>query len=154
MNYLQRNKGISVIELLFSIAILVILSSVSIAVFSNLSNAESLDRDVTIVANYIEKARTMSINSVDSLVHGVKIESNKVTVFKSSTFSSANSLESYDIPTKTVISDINLTGAATTFYFDKLTGVPSATGTITLSQSSGSESKTIIIYGTGIIDIQ
>lgn len=142
------------IEVLFSLAIMAILSGVSISVFSNLSNTQSLDRDVTIVNNYIDKARAMSIHSVDSLVHGVKFESHKITVFKSSTFSIGNSIESYDIPTKTVISDIHLTGSATTVYFDKLTGVPSATGTITLSQANGSQSKNIIIYGTGIIDIQ
>jgi hypothetical protein len=84
----------------------------------------------------------------------VKFESHKITVFKSSTFSTSNSIEFYDVPTKTIISDIHLTGSATTVYFDKLTGVPSATGTITLSQANGSQSKNIIIYGTGIIDVQ
>jgi Tfp pilus assembly protein FimT len=154
MNYSSKIRGITVIEILFTVAILAVLSQISISVFSGLANSQALDRDVTIVANYIDKARTMSINSVNSLVHGIKFESSKITLFQSSTFSLANTVDVYDIPAQTTISNISLTGANTSLYFNKLTGVPSATGTITLTDSQGERSKSIIIYGTGVVDIQ
>jgi len=149
-----KNRGISIIEILIGISIIAILSSVSISVFSGLSHNVSLDRDANIVASYIDRARTASINSVDSMEHGVFFETHKVTVFKSSTYSVANTELYYDIPSKSVISDISLTDGVSSIYFDKLTGAPNQTGTIVVSSSDGTNSKTITIYATGIVDIQ
>ena len=151
---LKKNLGITIIELLAAVAIMGILGAVSVSVFSKLANNSSLDRDVTIINSYIEKARTESINSVNSLEHGIKFEANKITVFKSVTFSAGNTETYYDIPGKSRISAINLTGGATTVYFNKLTGAPSVTGTVVVSQTNGSETRTITIYATGIVDIQ
>jgi hypothetical protein len=119
-----------------------------------LSNTTSLDRDVTVVASYIEKARTEAINSVNSLEHGVKFETNKITVFKNTSYSVSNTEIVYDIPGKSEISAINLTGGATSIYFNKLTGTPNVTGTVTVSLTDGSSSRVITIYATGIVDIQ
>lgn len=154
MRKFSRNKGITLIEILASIAIMLLLGSISISVFSRLANTTSLDRDVSIVASYIEKARTEAINSVDSLVHGVKFETNKVTVFKNTRYSLANEEVYYDIPGKTIISNISLAGGATSIYFNKLTGSPNVTGTITLALFDGTSERFITIYATGIIDIQ
>lgn len=150
----SNSRGITLVEILASIAIMFILGSISISVFSSLSNTTSLDRDVAIVASYIEKAHTMAINSVDSLEHGIKFETNKVTVFKSTSYSVANTEVYYEIPGKSEISAINLSGGATSVYFNKLTGAPNVTGSVVVSLVDGSASKTITIYATGIVDIQ
>lgn len=151
---IKANAGISLMEILIGIAIMLILGSVSISVIANLSNSVSLDRDANVVASYIDKARTMAINSVDNVEHGVRFETNKVTVFKTTSYSVANTEAAYDIPTKSEISSINLSGGGTSFYFNKLTGTPSKSGNIVLSLEDGSETKTITIYATGIVDIQ
>lgn len=141
-------------EVLIGIAIMGILGSVSISIFAGLSNSTSLDRDVNIIASYIDKARTMSINSVDSLEHGVKFETNKITVFKTTTYSVANTKSYYDVPPKSNISSIILSGGGSSLYFNKLTGAPDKTGTVVVSLADGSKTKTITIYATGIVDIQ
>lgn len=142
------------IEILASIAIMFLLGSMSIRVFSDLANSSSLDKDVSIVVSYIDKARADAINSVLSLPHGVKFETNKVSTFKNTSYSVSNLESYYDIPSKTRISSINLTGGATSLYFNKLTGVPSVTGTIVVSLANGNATKTITIYGTGVIDVE
>lgn len=136
------------------IAIVGILTRMSVSLFARLANSTSVDRDVSVVASYIERARTLSINSVSSVVHGIKFQTNTVTVFKTSTYSVANTESTYAIPSKSKISSINLTGGATSIYFDKLTGVPSATGTITMMLYDNTNPRTITIYGTGVVDIQ
>ena len=150
----NKKRGISIIEILISIGIIAILSSVSVYVFARLAQNISLDRDANVVVSYIDKARTMSINSVDSIEHGVYFEANKVTVFNSTAYSPSNIDSYYDIPAKSVITSIDLTGGASALYFDKLTGAPNNSGTITLTSSDGTESKLITIYATGIVDIQ
>jgi Tfp pilus assembly protein FimT len=151
---IKTNTGISLMEILIGISIMLILGSVSISVIANLSNSVSLDRDTNIVASYIDKARTMAINSVDDVEHGVRFETNRVTVFKTTNYSVANTEATYEIPTKSEISSISLVGGGTSFYFNKLTGTPSKSGNVVLSLKNGSETKTITIYATGIVDIQ
>jgi hypothetical protein len=131
-----------------------ILGSVSISVFSGLANSISLDKDTSNIASYIDKARTMSINSVNSLEHGVLFATKKVTVFKTTIYSVANTEAFYDVSGKSNITAISLTGGATSLFFNKLTGAASKTGTITVTSTDGTKTKTITIYGTGIVDIQ
>ena len=151
---MKKNKGISILEVLISIAILSILGGLSISVFSRLSNSTSLDRDATITLSYINKARTKAINSVNSTPHGIKLETNKVSIFSGTSYLIANVEDFYSIPYTASISSINLSNASTELYFNELTGTPSATGTITLSGTNTDTTKVIIIYATGLAEIQ
>ena len=149
----RKHRGISVLEILMAVAIIGILVAISVSVFSSLSNSQSLERDAQNVHSQIEKARTMAINSVDGVEHGVKFTSSKVEVFSGTAYiASPSNVEAYyDIPTKSTI-----TGGIGSLYFAKLTGNSSAgsSWTVTVSPASGGASKTIIIYGTGISEIQ
>ena len=151
---LKAAQGFSAIEILTTIAIVGILIAISVSVFSSLSNSQSLDRDAQSVLSYIEKARTMAINSVDGVEHGVKFTASSIEVFSGTVYYADNVESSYDIPAKYTISDISLTGGATELYFAKLTGNASKSGTVTVSPAAGGADKTIVIYGTGISEIQ
>lgn len=162
MQYLAtvRRKGISLIEVIFAIAIAGILIAISVSVFSSLSNSQSLDRDAQNVHSQIEKARTMAINSVkapgteNASEHGVKFSSDKVEVFAGTAYDADNVESQYDIPAKFTISDIDLVGGGEELYFNKLTGNASKSGAITISPAAGGAGKTIAIYATGISEIQ
>lgn len=151
---MKTKEGLSVIEILMTIAIAGILMVVSVSVFSSLSNSQSLDRDAQNVRSQIEKARTMAINSVDGVEHGVKFTSSKIEVFSGTVYNANNVEAHYDIPAKSTISSIALTGGATELYFAKLTGNASKSGTVVVSPASGGTGKTISIYATGISEIQ
>src|SRR3989344_2681062 len=150
----RKHRGISVLEILMAVAIIGILVAISVSVFSSLSNSQSLDRDAQSVLSYIEKARTMAINSVDGTEHGVKFTSSKVEVFSGTVYDADNVEASYDIPTKYTISNISLTGGATELYFAKLTGNASKSGTVTVSPAAGGADKINVIYCTGISERQ
>ncbi|MFA6050158.1 MAG: prepilin-type N-terminal cleavage/methylation domain-containing protein [Candidatus Paceibacterota bacterium] len=149
---MSQKKGITLIELLVAISITTIITAISVSVFSGLSNSTSLDRDANIILSYVTKARTKAIDSVDSLAHGVSFASTSVKVFAGTTLSAASVSESYTLRGAARISTVNLTNATSSFYFNKLTGNPSATGSITVTLAG--ESKTIVIYATGIAEIQ
>lgn len=149
-----KNRGITVLEVLMSIAIMGILGAMSVSVFSGLANSISLDKDASNIVSYIDKARTEAINSIDSVEHGVFFETKKVTIFRTTTYSVANAESYYDVSNKSNITSISLTGGATSLYFNKLTGAASKTGSIVVTSADGSKTKTITIYATGVIDIQ
>lgn len=145
-------KGVSLLEIIITISVLLMLGSISVSVFSDLSNSTSLDKDANIIASYIDRARGEAIDSVFSVPHGVYLESDKISIFSGTTYSIGDLESYYDVSSKSSISSIDLTGGVTSFYFEKLTGIPSATGTITVSSDDGS--RLITIYGTGVVDVE
>lgn len=148
------NRGFTIFEVLISIAIIVIIGSISVSVFSRLSNSTSLDKDAHIVLSYIEKARAMAINSVDAVEHGVKFDTNSVKIFSGTAYNVSNIETDYNLPGSATISAINLSPAGSEVFFEKLTGNASATGTITVLSSKNGSTKVINIYGTGLAEIQ
>ncbi len=140
------------LELLVAISITFILCAISVSVFSRLSNSTSLDRDANIVLSYISKARTKAIDSVDSLAHSVNFASTSVKVYSGTSITTASLKETYRLPSGTSITSVSLSNGTTSLYFNKLTGNPSATGSITLRRAG--ENVVIRIYATGITEIQ
>jgi len=149
------NSGFNIIEILIILAILAIFVSLSITVFLNLSNNQSLEKEVTTSLSFIEKARMKTINSSFQSQYGVKLASTSVTIFPGTTYVQGNaSNTAYTLGGKAYISSINLTNGGTSFYFQKLTGKPSATGTITFRLTGTTTEKYIIINSAGLAEVQ
>lgn len=143
------NKGITIVELMIVIAIIIILVAVALPKFSEMRNIEVLKSATEDVLSMINKARTQTLSSVDSSEYGVHFQSDKVIIFKGTNYSAgASTNEELLILTPANISNINLTSGATNLYFSRLTGNPSRTGTVTIS--NGSFTRIITISATGI----
>ncbi len=147
----MNNRGFSALEIIITISISFILTAISVSMFSRLSNNTSLDKDANIVLSYISRARSAAIDSKDALAHGVKFASTTVYIYSGTTYPGTHS-ESYNLLSGANISSLSLSNRSTSFYFNKLTGTPSATGTVTVSRNGSS--KSIIIYATGVSEIQ
>ncbi len=142
-------------ETLIAIAILVLLAALTVSAFYNKYRTVTVDKDVQNVISYLDKARNQSIAAVNSSSFGVKFSSNKVYFFKGSVFSTSTTQMTYTLSSGVTLSPISLTGNATELYFDRLTGEPSVTGTVTFSSANGSSSnKTVIIRSTGLAEAQ
>lgn len=145
------NKGFSIVEMLVAVSILVIIAALSVSVFSRISNGSSLEKESQIILSMVTKARTESINSVNDTTHGIKFTGSSVALFRGTTYSVSNVESVYNLQS-TTLSNISLTGGVSELYFKKLTGNPSASGSVTVS--TGDTSKIMTIYGTGLAEIQ
>lgn len=156
MNVKNRNDlGFTAIEVLIAIVISGIFVMLSVSVFSNLSNNQSLDKETNLSLSLIEKARMKTINSSNLSEYGVKFASTSVTIFPGTIYTSANASNTvYSLGGKAYIYDISLSNGTTTFYFNKLTGKPSATGTITFRLTGTTTEKIILINSAGLAEIQ
>lgn len=154
-------KAFTLPEILVAIAVMAILSAIGIATFSSVLRYQSVEKDTDIVLSYVKKSRDLTINSVGNVEHGVHFASSSVSVFTGTTYSSGAETSVYVLNPRVLITSVSLSSGASSLYFNKITGEPSATGTITLSlsddagtSSSSSTTKRIMIYGTGLAEIQ
>ena len=141
-------KAFTLIEILFVISILGILLAIVLPQFNNMRSNQILNSSVADIVSVINKASSQSLASLDSSVYGVRFDSDKVTIFKGTSFdvnSPTNEIVLVNSPAS--ISNISLTGGVASFYFNRLTGIPSATGNVTVTVSSVSKSITIDSLG-------
>jgi Tfp pilus assembly protein FimT len=152
MTYLlERQKGITVAEIIIAVAILAILFSVMLPALGKMRENQTLQSAVSDVASLISRARAETLASIDSSSYGVHFEADRVIIFKGTIYTDGDpNNQETQIISPASISDINLSGGADV-YFERLTGNPSISGTVTVS--SPNFSKTITISGTGSVSI-
>jgi Tfp pilus assembly protein FimT len=148
--YKNKTQGISIIEVLMVVAIISIVTSISVGIFSSLSNKQTLDKEAEVVVSYINKTRSNAINSLSNKEHGVSFAS---TIYHGTSAVSPATSTVYTLSSKHTIWNVSLTNNLSNFYFYRLSGEPSATGTLQIRHVDGS-SKTINIYGTGFVEVQ
>ena len=93
--------------------------------------------------------------SVDSSEYGVRFQSDQVIIFKGKIFSAeAPDNKITNISSPSSISNVTLGGISSStgeLYFERLSGIPSKIGTITISTPSAS--KIITISATGAVSL-
>ncbi len=155
INRLGLKKGMSVPEVLVVIGILVTVFSLSYFSFTRISDYNSADKHAAVVQTFIERARQNSLNSRNNAAYGIQVSSSSVSIFEGSTYSATGTFARLATPAGVQLQAVTLTGSVTSVVFSKITGEPSATGTITYrSPRTSSTTKTITIYGTGHSEVQ
>ncbi len=144
-------KGFTAIELLISVAVLIILISVIVYSFTTLKASQSMKNATQTVLTSIDKARSSSFASINSSTYGIHFQSDQVVIFTGTVYTAGTgSNEVMILGTPATISSVTLNGTSGTtgdVYFQRLTGVPSKTGTIAVTV--GNRIKTITISATG-----
>ena len=144
-------KGISIAEILITLAVVGVLISLVAPQFSKIRENQVLKAAVGDVLSTLDKAKSSTINSLNSSEYGVHFQSDKVIIFKGTVFSAqdANN-ETINIVTPANISNVTLggiSGVSGDVYFSRIYGAPNTNGTVTVSTTS--LSKTITILKTG-----
>ncbi len=148
-------KGISAVEVMVVLAVIVVLIAVVVPQFSKIREHQVLKAAVSDVLSALNKARAQTLASVDSSEYGVRFESDQVLIFKGTSFS-AGSPDNQSVSFTSPASIVNVTlggvsGTSGDVYFNRLYAVPSATGTVTIS--TGSYSKIITISASGLSSV-
>ena len=141
-------KGITTIEMIIAIVIVTILVTTVSAQFSDLRKNQALQAATAEVVSVLKKANSQTLASIDSSQYGVHFGTTTVIMFKGTSYPSDLD-ETVALTTPASISNVSLSGGGTAVYFERLTGKPNKTGTITVSVSGAS--KIITIGATGII---
>ncbi len=146
---LNTKRGFSFVEVMLVLAIITIMIFIIAPSLRKMKENQILKTTLSEVISAINKAKSQSISSVNSSEYGIHFQSDKIVLFKGTTYSSGSaSNENIILTTPATISSITFTGGATDLYFDRLSGAPNKTGTITVMVSSSSRIITISATGT------
>ena len=148
-------RGFTVIELLIVAAVVGLIFLIVLPQFSKTRENQVLKNGVEDLLSSVNKARGDTLSSLNSSEYGVRFESDKVIIFKGKVYDAdAEDNEIIYITTPASITNVTLNGSSGTegdLYFNRLSGSPSKTGTITIS--TGSYSKIITIGATGFASV-
>jgi hypothetical protein len=114
-----------------------------------------LKNTVEDIISTLHTAQSQSLASINSLEYGVHFQSDKVIIFDGKIFTEgAVNNKIINITSPASISNVTLAGISSAtgdIYFERLSGIPSKTGTIVISMSS--ISKNITISATGAVSV-
>ena len=133
-------KGMTVVETLIVISIMVVLILIVLPQFSKIKENQVIKNAVEDTVSVLHSAQSKSLASVNSGEFGVHFQSNHVIIFKGEVFS-AGSIDNniINIISPARITNVTLGGVSSNsgeLYFLHLSGVLSMTGTVTISTSS------------------
>ncbi|HLC87457.1 MAG TPA: type II secretion system protein [Patescibacteria group bacterium] len=142
---LHSQQGFTLIEVILSLAIVAILTGLSLPVYRTLMTKNDLDIATVTVVQSLRRAQTLS-QAVDGDTNwGVKVQSGGITVFKGTSYAARDA--TYD--ETFVIPDTITTGGVTETVYSKLFGAPQTTGTVTLATDE--DLASIILNSKGMV---
>jgi prepilin-type N-terminal cleavage/methylation domain-containing protein len=142
--------GFTIIELLVVLAIIGALCAIILPSFSTFRTRQALLNSRDGVVGYLREARSRTLAGVDNSTYSVRIESNRIVLYKGTVYDPndvANEYFTFESPT--VLGTLALAGGATAISFNHLTGATAQYGTIVLIADT--QQSVITIDASGII---
>ena len=150
MTYARERSGFTIIEIVVSIAIIGIIAAISTVGLRNWQESAARKVAAQDVYQKLRTAREKTLGSDGDTVYGVRIESTSVTLFSGYAYmAGAPGNIVYDFESG-VTATSSLRGR--NIVFERLTGRPSATGTVYVRSRDGNATNTVILYGSGLVD--
>jgi prepilin-type N-terminal cleavage/methylation domain-containing protein len=143
----MSQHGFTLVELLLSVAILTLLTGLSLPVYETFVRRNDLDLTTQSVVSSIRRAETYARANNGDNTWGVKFASNGVTLFEGASYATRDTTsdEPINIP-----NTVTVTGTSE-IVFSKLSATPSATASVTLS-STTNDTRTVTVNGEGMVD--
>ncbi len=152
----DRSRGFTLFEIVVTLAILILLLSISITTFSAITKQQGLDKDVETAYSYLLQARNKTINGEDGMNYGVRFSTSSIEMFAGTSYQmGSTSVVTYYFLNRSYLYDVALSPAGSEVYFKKITGTPSATGTVIYRSTDDSTvEKRMTIHGSGLVEVQ
>lgn len=149
----NTQKGFTLVEILVSIAILSIIASIVYEGFMRYATTQRYRSIVSEIRNDLVLQRQKTLASYDDTVYGVYVGTSSIQFYTGATpivGSPTNKIITFSLYGITATSSFSNTLWYSTFA--RLSGTPSATGTITIFDTRSTASTTFTILRTGIIE--
>lgn len=142
---LKANKGFTLIEVVLSMAIIILIFGIAAPVYQDYQIRNGMDTNVNAIIENLRRAQILSMAVDGDSNWGVNILNNQITLFKGTSFATRDTTFDEASDMLSVISPSGLDE----IIFSKLNGLPNTTGGINLSASGNT--RTITINEKGIL---
>lgn len=144
---MSDQRGVSLIEIILVIAIIALIGATTIPAGSAFLIRNHLRNKANELATSLRIAQINTLVGKEDSQWGVHISSSQIIMFKGATYSAPGTSfdQDYDIPASISITQ-------TEVVFDKLTGNPNSTATITVSSNAG-DSNTVTVNEVGAVNV-
>ncbi len=142
----KNNHGFTLIEILLSVAAIMIIGSIAIPVYQSFQVRNDLDIAATTIAQTQRRAQILAQASDGDISWGIRRQPGSVILFQGASYATRDVTkdEIFEIPASITMSGIS------ELVFAKFTGMPTITGTIGLT-STINETRTVTINAKGTI---
>ncbi len=144
--------GFTFVEILVSLAVITLIAGTSLVAFRNVYRASGTRVAVLEITDALRTTRSNTLAGKGDAVYGVRVGTSSVTRFVGSLYSegsASNTIYTFEAGT---FATGTLVNNVTDIVFSRLTGLPSATGTIYIVDIDQGNTTTIQIGGTGLIE--
>lgn len=154
MRSVSHRRGVTLVEGLVVVAILVLVSTVGVRQFLHFTDDEELSAAAATVRAALEDARARTLASQGGLVYGVRVEGGGLVLFPGATFDAGNAgNEDVSVPASVELISA-LAGGGSDVSFARLTGAASATGSVTARlKKDMSREKVVTVNATGLVEL-
>lgn len=132
------------------LGIISIVLGFTVSGFRNFTRYQQYDYAVTTVKTTLQAAHDNAKHAVDGVSYGVKVGTSSITTFKGGTYSGSDP-DNVSISFSEVTLLPALSGGGDEIIFSELTGLPSATGTVSITGTNHNGSTTATISNAGVI---
>lgn len=156
--YLQihRFKGFTFIEIVITIALIAILSTIIAVGLGRFNDRQALSVNTRIVQGVLEDARSRTLASEHASQYGVHVASSTVVMFRGDMYTPGDpNNRSIALDRAVVIMEVTLEGGGVDVVFERLTGDTEHYGTIRLeSKNDPFASSTVHVRDTGLVFVE
>jgi prepilin-type N-terminal cleavage/methylation domain-containing protein len=148
----RYSSGFTLVEILFVLAIIVILLTLVVSGFASFKKSEALDLDKQMVVETLEQAKDQTLASYSASQYGVHFTSSSTTLFTGSSYSAgATGNVVYPLSSTDDTMSVSLVGGGADVIFNRLVGDTADSGSVVLTSSATHSTRTVTIYKTGLV---
>ncbi len=143
----QLDNGITIIELLIVIALIIMLGAATTPVLSNFLVRSYLQDKTNELVISLRQAQIVSLSGKEDSSWGVLTQGSTITIFKGNSFATRDQVfdQTFDVPQTISITEDEI-------IFSKITGNPDAIATFVVSNTIG-ESRTVTVNEVGTVEV-
>lgn len=144
---MSNQRGFTLVEMLLSVGIIAILTGLSVPVYATFAARNDLDLNHQSTAQALRRAQTYARAVEGDSQWGVSIQSNQTVLFKGASYATRDA--GFD---ETTSFGPGVTSTTGEIVFAKLSGAPSTTGGVTLTQTSTNDTRTVNLNAKGMVE--
>src|SRR3990167_5520967 len=128
-----KSRGFTIIETLFAVAILVLITTIVVISWSKLNASQALEKSTASVASVLDEARSLTLSAVGDSRYGVNLQESQVVLFKGDIYSPSDPDNLVtELHSAVGIRNISLSGGGVSVVFKRLTGGTDQYGAVEL----------------------